>query len=226
MIERSARHAGPAVGRRTTRLLIVGLALGAAALPAACGTFSDGGGNTAEEDPSATTVFRTITVVLSTSTSLPPDAATGADPAAQNTLSPDVYEVQSGDYWYGIAKKLGVDVNALWAVNNANADTLLLPGRRLAVPKPGRPPRRGCSHRRRAANRPTRPRPRRWHRARPPGSYQIVAGDYWIRIAEKLTCRSTRCVVGERCHDGHRPHPRQVPQGPEELRTPEPVTRS
>jgi len=186
MIERSARHAGPAVGRRTTRLLIVGLALGAAALPAACGTFSDGGGNTSEEDPSATTVFRTITVVLSTSTSVPPDAATGADPAAQNTLSPDVYEVQSGDYWYGIAKKLGVDVNALWAVNNANADTLLLPGRRLAVPKPGetaaaglQPPAAGGESADPAATPTLAP-------GTPTGSYQIVAGDYWIRIAEKL----------------------------------------
>ena len=42
------------------------------------------------------------------------------------TLSPNVYEVQAGDYWYGIAKKLNVDVNALWAANNANGDTFLL----------------------------------------------------------------------------------------------------
>ena len=64
----------PSPARRGARLLIVGLALGLAALPAACGTLS-GSGKSSNNDPSATTVFRTITVELATSTSAAPDAA-------------------------------------------------------------------------------------------------------------------------------------------------------
>jgi LysM repeat protein len=179
-----------ALGARSVgaRPLVVVLALGVAALPAACGTLSGSGGDSSSDDPSATTVFRTITVELATSTSAPPAAvgAAPADPAA--TLSPDVYEVQPGDYWYGIAKTLNVDVNALWAVNNADANTLLLPGKRLAVPKPGdsaaagiQPPAAGGD----AATPTASPAPT-LAPGTPPGSYQIVAGDYWIAIAKKL----------------------------------------
>ncbi len=105
------------------------------------------------------------------------------------TLSPDVYEVQAGDYWYGIAKKLNVDVNALWAANNANSKTLLLPGKRLAVPKPGdaaglQPPAAGGGAPA-AAGSTAAPAPT-LAPGTPPGSYQIVAGDYWIGIAKKL----------------------------------------
>jgi LysM repeat protein len=175
----------PSSGRRGARLLIVGLALGLAALPAACGGLS-GSGNSSNNDPSATTVFRTITVELATSTSAAPDAAAAAGSAV--TLSPDVYEVQAGDYWYGIAKKLNVDVNALWAANNANSKTLLLPGKRLAVPKPGdaaglQPPAAGGGAP--AAGSTAAPTPT-LAPGTPPGSYQIVAGDYWIGIAKKL----------------------------------------
>jgi LysM repeat protein len=172
------------------RPLVVALAIGLAALPAACGTLSGGGGNSSDEDPSATTVFRTITVELETSSSAPPAAAAGAGAEAAVTLSPDVYEVQAGDYWYGIAKKLNVDVNALWAVNNADANTLLLPGKRLAVPKPGdsataglQPPAGGGGAA--VPGTTVAPAPTLAPGASP-GSYQIVAGDYWIGIAKKL----------------------------------------
>ncbi len=63
---------GPRTG--AARPLVVVLALGLATLPAACSTLTGGGGGSAEEDPSLTTVFRTITVELATSTSRPPDA--------------------------------------------------------------------------------------------------------------------------------------------------------
>jgi len=180
----------PSPARRGARLLIVGLALGLAALPAACGTLS-GSGKSSSNDPSATTVFRTITVELATSTSAAPDAGAAAAAGAAGsavTLSPDVYEVQAGDYWYGIAKKLNVDVNALWAANNANSKTLLLPGKRLAVPKPGdaaglQPPAGGGAPA--AAGSTAAPAPTLAPGATP-GSYQIVAGDYWLGIAKKL----------------------------------------
>ena len=168
----------PSPARRGARLLIVGLALGLAALPAACGTLS-GDDKSSSNDPSATTVFRTITVELATSTSAAPDAAAAAGAAGSAvTLSPDVYEVQAGDYWYGIAKKLNVDVNALWAANNANSKTLLLPGKRLAVPKPGdaaglQPPAAGGGAPA-AAGSTAAPAPT-LAPGTPPGSYQIVA---------------------------------------------------
>ena len=167
----------------------MGLALGLAALPAACGTLS-GSGKSSSNDPSATTVFRTITVELATSTSAAPDAAAAAGATGSAvTLSPDVYEVQAGDYWYGIAKKLNVDVNALWAANNANSKTLLLPGKRLAVPKPGdaaglAPPAAGGGAPA-AAGSTAAPTPT-LAPGSAPGSYQIVAGDYWLGIAKKL----------------------------------------
>ena len=182
----------PSPARRGARLLIVGLALGLAALPAACGTLSGSDDKSSSNDPSATTVFRTITVELATSTSAAPDAAAAAGAGAAGsavTLSPDVYEVQAGDYWYGIAKKLNVDVNALWAANNANSKTLLLPGKRLAVPKPGdaaglQPPAAGGGAPA-AAGSTAAPEPT-LAPGTPPGSYQIIAGDYWIGIAKKL----------------------------------------
>jgi LysM repeat protein len=125
----------PSPARRGARLLIVALALGLAALPAACGTLS-GSGKSSSNDPSAPTVFRTITVELATSTSAAPDAAAAAGAAGSAvTLSPDVYEVQAGDYWYGIAKKLNVSLNALLQANNATTKTVLIPGKYLKVPK-------------------------------------------------------------------------------------------
>ena len=150
-------------GARLARPLVVALGLSLALLPAACGGLSGGGGDSAEEDPSATTVFRTITVEFTTSTSAPPDAAGGtATPGSEVTLSPNVYEVQAGDYWYGIAKKLNVDVNALWAANNADGDTFLSPGTASR-----RPAARGQRHRRAG---PAGGRGRLPGRVRPPPS--------------------------------------------------------
>ena len=120
-------------GARLVRPLVVALGLSLALLPAACGGLTDGqlggGGPLGHHG-------------------LPDDhggvhdeyerrrARLPATPDSAVTLSPNVYEVVAGDYWYGIAKKLNVDVNALWAANNADSDTFLSPGR-LAVPQPG-----------------------------------------------------------------------------------------
>ena len=178
-------------GARWARPLVVALGLSLALLPAACGGLSGSGGDSTEEDPSATTVFRTITVEFTTSTSTAPEAAGGtATPGSDVTLSPNVYEVQAGDYWYGIAKKLNVDVNALWAANNADGDTFLSPGQRLAVPQPGdsaadglAPPAGGGAA---GTGAPAAESTPTLAPGSTPGSYQIVAGDYWIAIAQKL----------------------------------------
>jgi LysM repeat protein len=44
------------------------------------------------------------------------------------------YTVVAGDYWVGIARKLGVDYKALLAVNGATAQTRLNPGQKIKVP--------------------------------------------------------------------------------------------
>jgi N-acetylmuramoyl-L-alanine amidase len=44
------------------------------------------------------------------------------------------YTVVAGDYWVGIARKLGVDYKSLLAVNGATASTRLDPGQKIKVP--------------------------------------------------------------------------------------------
>jgi LysM repeat protein len=44
------------------------------------------------------------------------------------------YTVLAGDYWVGIAKKLGVDYKSLLAVNGATPQTALQPGQKIKVP--------------------------------------------------------------------------------------------
>jgi LysM repeat protein len=180
-----------------SRPLVVVLAGGLAILPAACGTLTGSGGSAKKGNPSDSTVFRTITVVVQTTqtTQAPaPGGATGAASAAtQTTLDPSIYEVKDGDSWYGIAKKLKVDVNALLAANNATLQSSLFPGRRLA--KPGAttvtatgtgaggvlpPPGAGSS------GSGTTAAPATLAPGSAGGSYQIQAGDYWLGIAKKL----------------------------------------
>jgi LysM repeat protein len=44
------------------------------------------------------------------------------------------YTIVAGDYWVGIARKLGVDYKSLLAVNGATAQTRLDPGHKIKVP--------------------------------------------------------------------------------------------
>jgi LysM repeat protein len=181
-----------------SRPLVVVLAGGLAILPAACGTLTGSGGSAKKGNPSDSTVFRTITVVVQTTQTTQPPATGGApgaqSAATQTTLDPSIYEVKDGDSWYGIAKKLKVDVNALLAANNATLQSSLFPGRRLA--KPGAttgtgtgtgtggvlpPPGAGSSGSGTTAAASATLAP-----GSAGGSYQIQAGDYWLGIAKKL----------------------------------------
>ncbi len=98
-----------------SRPMVVALGLGLALVPAACSTLKGSGGSSSNGSPADSTVFRTITVEVQTSATQPPDSGGtgGAAGVTQNTLDPSIYEVQAGDSWYGIARKLKVDVNAL-----------------------------------------------------------------------------------------------------------------
>jgi LysM repeat protein len=66
--------------------------------------------------------------------------ATTAKPAGSTTTTTSPikvagsYTVVAGDYWVGIAKKLGVDYKELLAVNGATAQTALQPGQKIKVP--------------------------------------------------------------------------------------------
>jgi LysM repeat protein len=147
-------------------------ALGAllALVPAACG-FGGDDDDDSTVDASDSTAFRTITVQIETTTSIPQVVVSGG-----GSVSPsgETYEVQAGDYWIGIAEKLNVGLNELLAVNNANTDTLLTPGQTIAIPEGASslPPQEGGQ-----AGQPN---------DGSTGTYQIQAGDYWIKIAEDL----------------------------------------
>ncbi len=135
-----------------------------ALVPAACSF----GGDDDTVDASDSTAFRTITVQIETTTSVPAVVVSGGGSV---TPSGETYEVQAGDYWIGIAEKLNVGLNELLAVNNASTDTLLTPGQTIAIPagasslppQEGEQPNDGST-----------------------GTYQIQSGDYWIKIADDL----------------------------------------
>jgi LysM repeat protein len=147
-------------------------ALGAllALLPTACGFGGDDDDSTV--DASDSTAFRTITVQIETTTSIPQVVVSGGGSVAP---SGQTYEVQAGDYWIGIAEKLNVGLNELLAVNNANTDTLLTPGQTIAIPEGASslPPQEGGTDQSQPNDGST-------------GTYQIQSGDYWIKIAEDL----------------------------------------
>jgi LysM repeat protein len=67
----------------------------------------------------------------STPTTVKPGATTTTTSAIKVA---GTYTVVAGDYWVGIARKLGVDYKALLAVNGATAQTRLDPGQKIKVP--------------------------------------------------------------------------------------------
>ena len=65
-----------------------------------------------------------------------PDHTTTTKPGAPTTVpgSAGVYTVQAGDSWFAIAKRLGVDANAMAALNGMTINTAIHPGEKLKVP--------------------------------------------------------------------------------------------
>ena len=90
-----------------------------------------------------------------------PSAAAAPAPATTN-----YYVVQSGDYLYGIANKLGVKLSDLLTTNSMTVSSLIYPGMRLVVPAGGRVPATTT--------------------APSPTSYTVVSGDSLIGISLKL----------------------------------------
>ena len=87
-------------------------------------------------------------------------------PAATN-----YYVVQSGDYLYGIANKLGVRLSDLLTTNSLTVTSLIYPGMRLVVPAGGSVPTTS---------------PTSTSTTTTAGSYTVVAGDSLIGISLKL----------------------------------------
>ena len=75
------------------------------------------------------------------------NSATTATTASQNGVqaSGQSYTVVANDYFIGIAKKLGVPLASLLAVNNMSTDSLITPGMKLKVPVGGSVPKAGAA---------------------------------------------------------------------------------
>ena len=80
-------------------------------------------------------------------TALAGNSATTATTANQNGVqaSSQTYTVVANDYFIGIAKKLGVPLASLLAVNNMSTDSLITPGMKLKVPVGGSVPKAGAA---------------------------------------------------------------------------------
>jgi LysM repeat protein len=77
----------------------------------------------------------TSTTAAGTSGSTPTTVKSGATTTTTSAIKvAGTYTVVAGDYWVGIARKLGVDYKALLAVNGATAQTRLDPGQKIKVP--------------------------------------------------------------------------------------------
>ncbi len=102
-------------------------------LLAACS--SGGGGGSGSSTTSQSTAFSTIPIATTTTTAAagqpsgggPTDSTGGAAGGA-------TYTVASGDYLLGIAKKLGVPLQALLDANGMTTSSLITPGQKLKIP--------------------------------------------------------------------------------------------
>ncbi len=144
--------------------------------PLACTSAEDPVGiELPDTTPFRTTLVEVITTTTAAPTTAPAVTVSGAPGSSTPAGTEGTYTVVAGDYWIGIAGKLGVTLEALLAVNAATTESFLSPGQLLTVPagatatsdppgsSPASPPSTGAG-----------------------GTYTVVAGDYWIGIAQKL----------------------------------------
>ena len=133
-------------------------------------------------------VAATLTTLSLGSLTLPAPAAASASSttpasigALASTASPSslTYVVSAGDYLTGIAKKLGVKIDDLLAVNKITVTSVIIPGQKLIVPEGGTLPAPTATPA--ATPAAAAPAP-----AAPPAPYVVVAGDSLARIASKL----------------------------------------
>lgn len=129
-----------------------------------------------------------------------PEAAAAPSTAKPSSLT---YVVAPGDYLTAIARKLGVTITDLIAVNKLTVTSLIVPGQKLIVPEGGSLPAAGTAPATTPAAPATTPAP-----AAPPAPYVVVSGDSLARIATKLgvsmtsLLRANKLTVASVIHPG------------------------
>jgi LysM repeat protein len=173
--------------RRPNRILLrtVAVAGGALAILAACST--GGGGSSGSTTTVATTAFSTIPVQTTTA----PQAASGQGGAAGSdggsASGGATYTVVSGDYFLGIAKKLGVPLQSLLDANGMTTDSLLTPGQKLKVPSANATSSTTASGASGASTSAGSTAPTTTTTLPGAGgTYTVQPNDYWAGIAQKL----------------------------------------
>jgi LysM repeat protein len=97
------------------------------------------------------------------------------------------YSVRSGDSWYAIADRAGVSASSLLRTNEAELDSLLVPGQTICLPNGARMPAAGAAARNTdtaTATTPATPQ------AATSPSYTVRAGDGWLAIADRFQVRA------------------------------------
>ena len=172
---------------RPNRILLrtVAVAGGALAILAACSTGSGSSGSTTTV---ATTAFSTIPIQTTTAPQAAPGQGTGGSDTGGSASGGATYTVVSGDYFLGIAKKLGVPLQSLLDANGMTTDSLLTPGQKLKVPSANATSSttaaRGASG---ASGASTSAGPTTTTTLPGAGgTYTVQPNDYWAGIAQKL----------------------------------------
>jgi LysM repeat protein len=171
-----------------TMLRTVAVAAGVLAIAAACST---GGGSSGSTTTVPTTAFSTIPIQTTTvAPAAGQGGATGSDSGGA-AAGGATYTVVSGDYFLGIAKKLGVPLQTLLDANGMTTDSLLTPGQKLKVPsanatssttaKAGTSGASGAS-----TSAGTTAPTTTTTLPGAGGTYTVQPNDYWAGIAQKL----------------------------------------
>jgi LysM repeat protein len=169
---------------RRTLLRTFAVTGGALAILGACSTGGGGSGGTTTTVP--TTAFSTIPIQTTT---VPDTAAGQGSPSGASGAAGASYTVQPGDYFVGIAKKLGVPLQSLLDANGMTTDSLITPGQKLKVPSAtpsssttAKPGTGGGSSTTAGSTAPTTTTTL----PGAGGTYTVQPNDFWAGIAQKL----------------------------------------
>ena len=171
--------------RRPNRILLRTFAVagGALAILAACST--GGGESSGSTTTVATTAFSTIPIQTTTAPQTAPgQSGSGTDGGGSASGGP-TYTVVSGDYFLGIAKKLGVPLQTLLDANGMTTDSLLTPGQKLKVPSANATSSTTAAGGASGATTSAGPTTTTTLPGAG-GTYTVQPNDYWAGIAQKL----------------------------------------
>jgi LysM repeat protein len=169
---------------RPNRILLrtVAVAGGALAILAACST--GGGGSSGSTTTVATTAFSTIPIQTTTAPQTAPGQTGGGSASGGSASGGPTYTVVSGDYFLGIAKKLGVPLQSLLDANGMTTDSLLTPGQKLKVPSANATSSTTAAGASTSAGSTAPTTTTTLPGAG--GTYTVQPNDYWAGIAQKL----------------------------------------